>query len=100
MSIKVTLSGGIATVLLDRADKLNALSGEMYHEFADAFGKLNGDVEKAMLSCGLGMVFADRIEALAAIVDRLETEARAAMRCLQGIYQSQALFHNPTDHTG
>src|SRR5690606_191410 len=47
----------------------------------------SGDVEKAMLSCGQGVVFADRIEPLAAIVDRLETEARAAMHRLQGLYQ-------------
>ena len=49
-----------------------------------------GDVEKAMLSCGQGVVFADRIEPLAAIVDRLETEARAAMNRLQGLYQPSA----------
>jgi enoyl-CoA hydratase/carnithine racemase len=66
MIIKVTLHDGIATVLLDCADKLNALSGEMYHELADAFRKLNGDVGKAMLSCGQGVaLFADRIEPLA-----------------------------------
>jgi len=44
-----------------------------------------GDVEKAMLSCGQGVVFADRIEPLAAIVDRIEAEARAAMARLQSI---------------
>jgi NAD(P)H-dependent flavin oxidoreductase YrpB (nitropropane dioxygenase family) len=49
-----------------------------------------GDVEKAMLSCGQGVVFADRIEPLAAIVDRLEAEARSAMGRLQGIYQRPA----------
>lgn len=50
----------------------------------------SGDVEKAMLSCGQGVVFADRIEPLAAIVDRLEAEARAAMNRLQGLYQPSA----------
>lgn len=43
MSIKITHDDGIATVLLDRADKLNALSAEMYHELADAFTALNND---------------------------------------------------------
>lgn len=47
-----------------------------------------GDVEKAMLSCGQGVVFADRIEPLAAIVDRIEGEARAAMARLQGLYRA------------
>lgn len=44
-----------------------------------------GDVEKAMLSCGQGVVFADKIEPLAAIVDRIETEARTAMGRLQSL---------------
>jgi nitronate monooxygenase len=47
-----------------------------------------GDYEKAMLSCGQGVVFADKIEPLAAIVDRLETEARAAMDRMQRIYRT------------
>lgn len=47
----------------------------------------SGDYDKAMLSCGQGVVFADRIEPLAAIVDRLENEARAAMNRVQGFYQ-------------
>jgi nitronate monooxygenase len=46
-----------------------------------------GEFEKAMLSCGQGVVFADRIEPFAAIVDRLEAEARAAMERLTGLYQ-------------
>ena len=45
-----------------------------------------GDYEKAMLSCGQGVVFADRIEPVAAIVARLEAEAHAAMKRLHGIY--------------
>lgn len=44
-----------------------------------------GDVEKAMLSCGQGVVFADKIEPLAAIVDRIEAEARTAMARLQSL---------------
>jgi len=44
-----------------------------------------GDVEKAMLSCGQGVVFADKIEPLAAIVDRIEAEARTAMGRLQSL---------------
>jgi len=47
-----------------------------------------GDYEQAMLSCGQGVVFADKIEPLAAIVDRLETEARAAMDRLHYIYRA------------
>ncbi len=47
-----------------------------------------GEVEKAMLSCGQGVVFADRIEPLAAIVDRIEAEARTAMARLNTLYRA------------
>ncbi|MBX3661159.1 MAG: enoyl-CoA hydratase/isomerase family protein [Burkholderiales bacterium] len=58
MSIKVTHSDGIATVLLDRADKLNALSGEMYHELADAFRRLDeDDAVRVVLLTGAGRAF-------------------------------------------
>ncbi|MBI3069134.1 MAG: hypothetical protein HYY79_09755, partial [Betaproteobacteria bacterium] len=44
-----------------------------------------GDFEEAVLSCGQSVVFADRIEPLAAIVARLEDEARAALERLEGL---------------
>ncbi len=49
-----------------------------------------GEFEKAMLSCGQSVAFADRIEPLAAIVDRIEAEVRTAMARLQRIYQEPA----------
>ena len=45
MSITVTKQDGVATVKLDRADKLNALTGEMYEGLADAFAQLTFDDE-------------------------------------------------------
>lgn len=42
----------------------------------------SGDAESAVLSCGQAVAFADRIEPLAAIVARLEAEARAALERL------------------
>ena len=45
-----------------------------------------GEYEKAMLSVGQGVIFADKIEPIAAIVDRLEDEARASMNRLDGLY--------------
>jgi len=44
-----------------------------------------GEYEKAMLSCGQGVVFADKIEPFAAIVARLEAEARDALARLDGL---------------
>ncbi len=49
-----------------------------------------GDYETAMLSCGQGVVFADRIEPLAAIVDRIDAEARTAMSRLNTLYRAGA----------
>lgn len=58
MNVKVTIAEGIATVLLDRADKLNALSGEMYHELADTFTALNSDdAVRAVVLTGAGRAF-------------------------------------------
>jgi 2-(1,2-epoxy-1,2-dihydrophenyl)acetyl-CoA isomerase len=58
MNVKVTIADGIATVLLDRADKLNALSGGMYHELADIFTALNtDDTARAVVLTGAGRAF-------------------------------------------
>lgn len=58
MSIQVTKQGGVATVLLNRPDKLNALSAEMYDALADRFAALNGDEEvRAVILTGAGRAF-------------------------------------------
>jgi len=45
----------------------------------------SGEYEKAMLSCGQGVIFADKIEPFAAIVDRIEAEASAALARIDGL---------------
>src|SRR3972149_3092816 len=45
MNVAVTRENGVATVTLNRPDKLNALSTEMYHELADTFTALGADDE-------------------------------------------------------
>jgi len=58
MSIKISVDDGVATILLDRADKLNALSGEMYHDLADAFAQMNtDDAVRAVVLTGAGRAF-------------------------------------------
>jgi len=58
MSVRVTIADGIATVLLDRADKLNALSHEMYHELAEQFDALGrNDEVRAVVLTGAGRAF-------------------------------------------
>lgn len=67
----------------DTKTLLPHIMGTIAHKAYDT-----GDYEQAMLSCGQGVVFADKIEPLAAIVDRLEIEARAAMDRLHYIYRA------------
>ena len=58
MSIQITTKDGIATVLLNRPDKLNALSGEMYHELAEQFTALGrDDAVRAVVLTGAGRAF-------------------------------------------
>jgi 2-(1,2-epoxy-1,2-dihydrophenyl)acetyl-CoA isomerase len=58
MNVKVTKNAGVATVLLDRADKLNALSAEMYHDLTHHFEALDADDEvRAVILAGAGRAF-------------------------------------------
>jgi 2-(1,2-epoxy-1,2-dihydrophenyl)acetyl-CoA isomerase len=58
MNVIVTKDNGVATVTLNRPDKLNALSGEMYHELADAFTALGADDEaRSVIVIGAGRAF-------------------------------------------
>ena len=58
MSIQVTKANGVATVTLNRPDKLNALSAEMYHGIADQCAALDADDEvRAIILTGAGRAF-------------------------------------------
>ena len=58
MNINVTRENGVATVTLNRPDKLNALSGEMYHELADTFAALGtDDAARCVIVTGAGRAF-------------------------------------------
>jgi 2-(1,2-epoxy-1,2-dihydrophenyl)acetyl-CoA isomerase len=58
MSIDVSIEDGVATVLMNRPDKLNALSAEMYHGLADQFTALNdNDAVRAIVLTGAGRAF-------------------------------------------
>ncbi len=58
MSVDIVKAGGIATVTLNRPDKLNALSEEMYHGIADRFAELDADDEvRAIVLTGAGRAF-------------------------------------------
>lgn len=58
MTIQITKQDGVATVLLNRPDKLNALSAEMYHDLAGHFTELGRDDEvRAVILTGAGRAF-------------------------------------------
>lgn len=58
MSLQISTSDGIATVQLNRPDKLNALSAGMYHELADTFAELNtDDAVRVVVLSGAGRAF-------------------------------------------
>src|SRR5450759_640213 len=58
MTIVITQEHGVATVTLNRPDKLNALSGEMYHELAEAFTALGADdATRSVIVIGAGRAF-------------------------------------------
>ena len=58
MGIKITRENGVATVLLDRPETLNALSSEMYHELAERFAELGRDDEaRVVVLTGAGRAF-------------------------------------------
>ena len=58
MTISVSKANDIATVKLDRADKLNALTGDMYEALADTFAALTFDDEvRAVILTGAGRAF-------------------------------------------
>ena len=56
----------------------------------------SGDYEQAILSLGQSVAFADRIEPIAAIVARLEAEARAALSRLEGLQPRPDISAMPT----
>lgn len=58
MTVSITKADGIATVKLDRADKLNALTTEMYEALGNAFEALTFDEEvRAVVLTAAGRAF-------------------------------------------
>lgn len=58
MNVKLDIQDRIATVTLDRADKMNALSEDMYLDLARIFGELQTDADvRAVILTGAGKAF-------------------------------------------
>jgi 2-(1,2-epoxy-1,2-dihydrophenyl)acetyl-CoA isomerase len=56
-TIRYAVDGAVATITLNRPDKLNAFTAEMHGELADALGRLAGDGARALLVTGAGRGF-------------------------------------------
>jgi enoyl-CoA hydratase/carnithine racemase len=57
-AVQYSVTGGVATVTLNRPDKLNALNAEMFHGLMEAFDKADGDdAVRAVVVTGAGRAF-------------------------------------------
>ena len=57
-TLLVEKAGKVATITLNRPDRLNAVGGGMHEELEDVFGRINGDAEiNAVLLTGAGRAF-------------------------------------------
>ena len=87
MSITTTQDGAVATVTLDRPDKMNALTREMREGLIETFQKLRFDRSvRAILLTGAGKNFC-----AGADVDKMAdgsgiTEARTRLQSLSHLY--------------
>ncbi len=58
MNVKLSIDAGIATVTLDRPEKMNALSEEMYADMTRIFADLQSDDSvRAVILTGAGKAF-------------------------------------------
>ena len=58
MNVKLETANRVATITLDRAEKMNALSEEMYVELARMFAELQADDSvRAVVITGAGKAF-------------------------------------------
>src|SRR4051794_40927720 len=56
--IRYDVDAGVATITLQRPEKLNAFTGKMMHELLDAFDRVdNDDAVRAVIVTGAGRAF-------------------------------------------
>jgi enoyl-CoA hydratase/carnithine racemase len=57
MGVKLSVEGGVAEIVLDRPDKMNAMNDAMVAELSDCLDRAEGDRARAMLIRGEGPAF-------------------------------------------
>jgi enoyl-CoA hydratase/carnithine racemase len=57
-AVQYAVTGGVATITLNRPDRLNALNTAMFHELLEAFDETDGDdAVRAVIVTGAGRAF-------------------------------------------
>ena len=91
-NILYDLSDGIATITLNRPDKLNAYTTEMGNEVVDAFSKIRGDAAaRVVILTGAGRAFCAGVD-----LDHLKAHQAYADDGVPGPYLVTIV--NPPDH--
>jgi len=91
-SFELTIDGGVALITLDRPDRLNALTFEIYGELADTFASLDTPEVRAVVITGKGRGFCSGGDVEGIIAELFERDAagllaftRATGRLIQNI---------------
>jgi enoyl-CoA hydratase/carnithine racemase len=91
--------GGIATVRLDRPDRLNALTFDSYRELADTFEELRTRVSvRAVILTGTGRAFCsggDVKDIIGKLLDASETDVHAFTRLTCRLIENMRLLEKP-----
>ncbi|MEM9695317.1 MAG: enoyl-CoA hydratase-related protein, partial [Myxococcota bacterium] len=74
-SFGLTIEHGVAEITLDRPDRLNALTFEIYRELADAFVALETDEVRAITITGRGRGFCSGGDVEGIIAELFERDA-------------------------
>ena len=80
----LAVDGGVCTITLDRPDRLNALTFEVYQELAETFERLDGfDEVRAVVITGRGRGFCsggDQVDIIQRLLGRSTPELLAFTR--------------------
>jgi methylglutaconyl-CoA hydratase len=97
-TLQLELTGEIATITLNRADKRNAISPEMIAEILAAFDLVEADQARVLIITGAGKAFCSGmdLEALKALATQSLTQQREAADRLAKLFRRIWSFPKPT----
>ena len=97
-TIKLELSGDLATITLNRPEKRNAISTEMIEDLLGALGEVENSAARAVILTGSGDAFCSGmdLETLRALADRSHYENFEDSRRMAQLYRRIWSFPKPT----